>query len=49
MPPAAAAVQHRVVRGESLWLIANRYNTSVAALQQANGLSGTEIYPGQIL
>lgn len=40
-------VVHVVRRGESLGLIARRYRTSVAALQRANGLKRTVVYPGQ--
>ncbi|TCL71677.1 LysM domain-containing protein [Hydrogenispora ethanolica] len=38
-----------VKSGDSLYTIAARYGTTAAALQQANGLSSTEIYPGQAL
>ncbi|NLX64825.1 MAG: LysM peptidoglycan-binding domain-containing protein [Clostridiaceae bacterium] len=40
---------YTVVAGDSLWLIANKFGTSVAALKSANNLSGDIIYPGQIL
>ncbi len=43
------AVSHRVAPGDTLWLISQRYNTTVSALQAANGLSGATIYPGQVL
>jgi len=36
--PAAAPTSHRVVIGDSLFAIAEKYGTSVAALLQANGL-----------
>lgn len=46
----AAAPTHRVSSGESLWTIARRHNTSVAALQRANNLSGRSVIrPGQVL
>lgn len=48
-PAAEAAVSHRVAPGDTLWLISQRYNTTVAALSSANNLSGTTIYPGQVL
>lgn len=48
-PVVASTIEHRVSPGESLWLIANRYGTTVDALRQANGLSGTAIYAGQVL
>ncbi len=35
--------------GDSLYSIAARYGTSIAALQQNNGLKTAEIYPGQVL
>ena len=35
--------------GDSLYSIAARYGTSIAALQQNNGLTSTEIHPGQAL
>lgn len=35
--------------GDSLYEIAARYGTSVAALQQNNGLETTDVYPGQVL
>ncbi len=44
-----AATTHRVASGDTLWLISQRYNTSVAALQTANGISGSMIYPGKVL
>ena len=48
--PAAAPTSHTVVIGDTLFAIAKKYGTSVAALLQANGLgSGSIIYPGQTL
>lgn len=35
--------------GDSLWEIARRYDTTVAALMAANGLSGSTLRPGQSL
>jgi len=40
---------HTVQRGESLWKISQRYNTTVNQLKGANGLSGDIIFPGQTL
>jgi len=48
-PTESSVLEHRVGRGESLWLIAQRYGTSVAEIQRANGLSSTQIQAGQIL
>ena len=49
--PAAAAIAatYTVRAGDSLWRIAQRHGTSVAALRQANGIGGSMIYPGQRL
>lgn len=44
-----AASSHRVVSGDTLWLISQRYGTNVSELMSANRLSGTMIYPGQVL
>jgi len=35
--------------GDTLWGIAHRYGTTVAALKAANGLKGDLIFPGQVL
>lgn len=40
---------HTVKSGESLWILANRYGTSVAAIKNLNGLRSDMIYPGQVL
>lgn len=45
----AAELTHRVAPGDTLWLIGQRYGTTASAIQQANGLQGTWIYPGQTL
>jgi LysM repeat protein len=45
----SAARQHTVRAGQTLSGIARQYGVSVAALQQANGLSGTDIRAGQTL
>ncbi|HEX5725288.1 MAG TPA: transglycosylase SLT domain-containing protein [Longimicrobiaceae bacterium] len=47
---AARSRSHTVRRGESLWTIARRHDTSVAALKRANGMgSRSTIRPGQRL
>lgn len=46
--PASAAV-HTVSPGESLYLLSQWYGSSVAAIKNANGLTGDLIYPGQKL
>lgn len=40
---------YTVRRGDSLWQIARRHNTSPRALRQANRLSSSRIHPGQRL
>lgn len=44
-----AATVHRVQWGDSLWKLAQRYGTSVEAIQAENGLWGTTIYAGETL
>ncbi len=41
--------KYTVQKGDTLYLIAVKNGTSVAALNQANQLSGSLIYPGQVL
>lgn len=40
---------HRVARGDTLSAIASHYDTSVAVIRAANGLSGDVIHPGENL
>ena len=40
---------HTVARGDSLWIIANRYGTTAQKIQQLNNLSSAELYISQIL
>ena len=40
---------HYVQPGESLWIIARNYGTTVGALRRANGIWTDRIYPGQRL
>ena len=53
IPAGAAASEgqttHTVSRGETLAKIARRYGTTVAALRQANRISGHVIQPAQVL
>ncbi|HEU4455535.1 MAG TPA: LysM peptidoglycan-binding domain-containing protein, partial [Longimicrobium sp.] len=47
---AARARTHTVRRGESLWTIARRNDTTVKAIQRANGLGArSRLQPGQKL
>lgn len=45
----AASGDYTVRRGDTLWQIAKAHNTTVATLQQMNGLKGGHITPGQTL
>jgi LysM repeat protein len=47
--PKPQAKRHTVARGDTLSAIGRRYGSSVSAIQQANGLSGDLIHPGQVL
>ncbi len=44
-----STIQYTVKPGDSLWLIAQKYNTTVEAIRQLNGLSGNLLNVGQIL
>lgn len=46
---SSASSSHVVAAGENLYRISLRYGTSVSAIQAANGMSDTTIYPGQKL
>ncbi len=48
--PSGEGTREYVVRsGDSLWLIAQRYNTTVDAIKKANGLTSNLIQVGQVL
>ena len=40
---------YRVRKGDTLYDIASRFGVSISALRRANGLSGSRIYPGDVL
>jgi membrane-bound lytic murein transglycosylase D len=44
-----SAATYTVRPGDSLWLIASRYGTSVDRLRRDNGLNGNALQPGQRL
>jgi membrane-bound lytic murein transglycosylase D len=46
--PAKAAV-HIVAKGDSLWIIAKKYGTTVKKIQDLNNLSTTDLKRGQVL
>ncbi len=43
------AIDYKVSAGETLYSIAKRFNTTVADIQQTNGLASTNLAPGQII
>lgn len=44
-----AAVNYTVVAGDSLWLLAQRFGTTVEAIMDLNGLSNSNLLIGQVL
>ena len=47
--PADKITMHKTRRGDSLWRLARKYNTTVANLKRWNQLRGSRIHPGQRL
>ena len=47
--PKASAKTYRVSRGDTLWGIARRAGSSVAAIKRANAMESAMIRPGQVL
>lgn len=45
-PPAST---YMVMRGDTLWRIAQRHRTTIDAVKRTNGLRSNRIYPGQVL
>jgi len=46
---AAAADKYKVRPGDSLWVVAQRFGTSIGSLMELNNLKESAIYAGQIL
>jgi spore germination protein YaaH len=48
--PPSSSVTYTIKRGDTLWLISQRYNTTVDAIAKANNLNpNAYIYPGQTI
>lgn len=47
--PQPEGFEYTVQAGDSLWLIAQKYNTTVDAIKALNNLNGDTIYIGQVL
>jgi len=48
-PDEDSPAQYQVTRGDSLWEIARRHNTTVAELKELNNLSSSRINAGQVI
>ena len=48
-PQTAKMLSHTVKKGDSLWLLARRYNTTISKIKTANGLQGNRLQIGEIL
>ena len=47
--PSGASVSHTVVPGDSLWALARKHKTTVAAIKASNNLTSDNIWVGQKL
>lgn len=45
----SGTIRHRVQRGDSLWLLARRYNTNIKEIMRLNNLRTTRLHVGQRL
>lgn len=48
-PPQGTVITHKVTKGDTLWGLAQKYHTSIEAIQKSNNLTSTTIRTGQIL
>ncbi len=49
VPSPQSYIQYTVQAGDSLWLIAQKYNTTVNAVKSLNGLTSDLLNIGQVL
>lgn len=47
--PDTGVIEYVVRSGDTLWLLAQRYNTTVDAIKNLNGLTSNNLYIGQVL
>lgn len=47
--PDTGVTEYVVRSGDTLWLLAQRFNTTVDAIKNLNGLTGNNLYIGQVL
>lgn len=49
LPAVAASDTYQIQPGDTLYLIAQRFGTTVQSLREANGIWGDLIYPGEVI
>ena len=48
-PKSKPPVRHVIKKGDTLWALSRKYNTTVTAIQRANGLKGSNLKIGRTL
>jgi membrane-bound lytic murein transglycosylase D len=48
-PGAGSTVRYKVKRGDSLWLIAQRFNTTVSSIKSLNDIHSNLLHTGQVI
>ena len=48
-PQRKAPIRYTIKKGDTLWALSRKYNTSVTAIQRANGLKGSNLKIGRTL